>query len=878
MAPFPDNENARLEALRSCHLLDTKTESAYDDLTRLASYLCGTPIATITLIDAERQWFKSIQGLAIVETPREHSFCAHAILQFDLMVVPDATLDKRFADNPLVTGEPHIRFYAGTPLITSEGLAIGALCVIDRIPRQLTLGQEEALLMLARQASSQLELTRRIAMQEGLAAKGASAESERRRLAAIVESSADSIISNDLDGKILSWNAGAERLYGYSAAEMIGKSQSSLVPEGETGFLSDLLPTLIDQGRMENLEVVRRRKDGARIDLSLTLSLIRDSTGQPVGTSAVARDITERKRVEEALNGERRFRDAVLDTLDEGIVVCDGMGILSLFNRATREFHGLPEKMLPLEEWAKHFDLFHADGLTPMEISEIPLYHAFQGELVREAEMVIAPHSGPPRSLLATGQAIYDGRGEKIGAVVAMHDITERKQMERELKRLAAIVESSDEGIIAETLDGTIVAWNSGATRIYGYSEADMIGQHFSVLALPAEKKYFPEVIAALQRGEALQPTEVIRSRKNGARIHISLSFSPIRDDAGQMVGVSCISRDITEKKWVEAELEESEARLRRLSDAAFEGIAVTQNGVFIDANKAFAAMQGYQTVEDIIGKEIELIIDAESLPLILEKIAANDQNPYEATLQRRDGTSYIAEIRGHCSEWGGKPARITAIRDITERKQIEDKLKDVSLVLERQKQELESANAELAMLAFLDGLTGLRNRRAFDERFAEEFERAARYHAPLSLLLLDIDNFKEYNDAYGHLAGDDALRQIARVLQTLTRETDMTARYGGEEIALILPETNSDGAMQTAERLRVAIESASWDYRTVTVSIGVCTLNMGMGLREEMVAEADRALYHSKSIGKNRATHAAEISPNTLPSFLGSSTAFKLM
>ncbi|MEP6924644.1 MAG: GAF domain-containing protein [Pyrinomonadaceae bacterium] len=161
-AQLPENEAERLAALRQFEILDTEAEKVFDDLTRLAVYICKTPIALITLIDSDRQWFKSRIGLTQFETARDVSFCAHAILQTDSLIIPDALEDRRFSDNPLVTSEPHIRFYAGSPLTTSEGYKLGTLCVVDNVPRELTDGQIAALKTLSYQAMTQLELRREI--------------------------------------------------------------------------------------------------------------------------------------------------------------------------------------------------------------------------------------------------------------------------------------------------------------------------------------------------------------------------------------------------------------------------------------------------------------------------------------------------------------------------------------------------------------------------------------------------------------------------------------------------------------------------------------------------------------------------------------------
>jgi diguanylate cyclase (GGDEF)-like protein/putative nucleotidyltransferase with HDIG domain len=176
----------------------------------------------------------------------------------------------------------------------------------------------------------------------------------------------------------------------------------------------------------------------------------------------------------------------------------------------------------------------------------------------------------------------------------------------------------------------------------------------------------------------------------------------------------------------------------------------------------------------------------------------------------------------------------------------------------------LERTNIRLEALATTDGLTGLKNHRSFQDRLREEFERAQRYGAGLSVMLLDVDKFKAYNDKFGHPAGDVVLKQVAGILRATARTTDIVARYGGEEFVVILPETDTEDARAVAERYRQAIESASWPQREVTASFGVASLAPAIASASELVAEADVALYRSKQRGRNCVTHAVDY--NGLP------------
>jgi diguanylate cyclase (GGDEF)-like protein len=224
-APLPKNESSRIHALRSFQILDTPPEPSYDDITKLASYVCETSIALISLVDSDRVWFKSRIGLDISEASREISFCTHAILQPDLFIVPDTRDDERFADNPLVTGESRIRFYAAAPLVTARGEALGTICVIDQTPKTLNDRQRELLLALSRQVMVQLELHRHIKEQEKQARLMEEYQKNLKETNARLE---EAILTDDVTG-FRNTRFLHEYLTGYLASDGVHNRKISLV-------------------------------------------------------------------------------------------------------------------------------------------------------------------------------------------------------------------------------------------------------------------------------------------------------------------------------------------------------------------------------------------------------------------------------------------------------------------------------------------------------------------------------------------------------------------------------------------------------------------------------------------------------------------------
>lgn len=432
--PIPENESKRQEALAQYRILDTEPEQVFDDLTHIASLICQTPIALISLLDDYRQWFKSKVGIDANETSKEISFCGHAIQHQEILEVSNTLEDERFFDNPLVTSAPHIRFYAGVPLITSEGYPLGTLCVIDRVSKMLTPDQKDALYRLGRHVVQQIE--RRVTLQQ-VTALNDSLNQQITFNQTLLNSMVDSVITTDLDGMITSFSRGAEAMLGYQAKELIGLFSPECIHVKEEMIaradeLSKMHGTTIAPdmevflskakiGLSDEREWTYVRKDGSTLPVSLKVTAIQDPNRNTIGYLGVARDITQQKRASSKLANMAEILKHTSEMASIGGWQLDWQTQLIEWSPQMYAIHEFEKHEAPTLEQALSFYPVEARKVV---VDAIELSQKDGSTWDFEVPLVTA--KGRNIWVRSQGKAMFE-HGKPVRFVGAFQDITERK-------------------------------------------------------------------------------------------------------------------------------------------------------------------------------------------------------------------------------------------------------------------------------------------------------------------------------------------------------------------------------------------------------------------------------------------------------------------
>ncbi|HEY3331181.1 MAG TPA: diguanylate cyclase [Capsulimonadaceae bacterium] len=421
--------------------------------------------------------------------------------------------------------------------------------------------------------------------------------------------------------------------------------------------------------------------------------------------------------------------------------------------------------------------------------------------------------------------------------------------------------------------DGTIKYASPSSITVLGYTSADLVDLH-------PFKFLHPDDIFL---GQSLIDNGFLRSDKDarltlrvkrvdGEYVWLETHIVPILDDAGLPVKLISTNRDVSDRVRADIMIRDSERLFRSAVETMHGGLVVHEGEGVSLCNRRALEILGL-TENELLGRTPQdprwrLIMGsgepypADEIPAAVTMRTGVPQRDKLMGIYRPDDTVTWVSVNTDPLFHTGEPlpyAVVVSFSDITELRADAERIQHYAQVLEQRTTDLEMLNQVLSALATEDSLTGLKNYRAFHEFLTAEIRRSSRDHAPFAVVLLDVDNFKGFNDTFGHLAGDDALRTVANIIRGATREIDLIARYGGEEFVVIFPGSGVESAIAGAERLRGAIEEYNWPLRPITASFGIAIFSPGAPSAEALLAYADKALYESKRTGKNKVTVSRE-------------------
>jgi PAS domain S-box-containing protein len=662
--PVPPDEPARLEALLTHDILDTPPEGEFDEITALAAEICGTPIALITLVDETRQWFKSRVGLEVTETPREVAFCSHTICGQHVFLVTDAAADPRFAQNPLVLQEPNIRFYAGAPLLTANGEALGTLCVIDRVPRELTALQQRALEVLSRQVMRQMQYRQQVRKMQRAEAL----------IQAVMNGTSDAVYVKDRAGRYLLFNEGGARLVERPAEQVIGLDDTALFTPAEAQQVRGMDLEIMNTGKSLTQEEVLTTAGMVRT-YSSTKAPYRDEAGRILGVVGISRDITDRKLAEKSQReSEVLFRE-MADNIGEIFYSFDVINDRLLYaNNAYEHIWGRSIQSI-YEKPASYMDAIVPEDLP----AAVAAYEQQLSGGETNVEFRIVRPDGEIRWVHEHAVPVVDvlGRVERI--VGTMRDVTDRRRNDEKIReneeRFRLISRATNEVIWDLDIATEHLWWNEQFHVCFGYSPS-----HFSY-TLDAWK----DLVHPADREAAISSfSEAIESdveswvcdyrfrREDGSYANIQDRGYIKRDADGRAVRMIGSMSDQTQRMLVEEKLREQATLLDKAQDAI---LVRDLNNNILFWNPSAERLYGW-TEEEVLGRNIHQALYRDETSFFAAVAQTLEEGEWTGVLNQvsKDGMELIVEGRWTLvRDDQGRPKSILSINtDITERRRLE--------------------------------------------------------------------------------------------------------------------------------------------------------------------------------------------------------------
>ena len=678
-APLRRDEAAALAALNLLQVLDSEAEPEFDALVQAASAVCQAPVSLISLIDAERQWFKSSFGLpGLAETPREIAFCAHAVLGDGILEVPDATLDSRFADNPLVLGDPGIRFYAGAPLQDSQGHKLGTLCVIDRQPRQLSAAQRQALLCIASAVMAALERHRQV--------HGAQAAMQAVAQAALVQQySPDAIVGFDRDGAIVRWNRAAEQLFGYTAQAVTGcLARMLLSPSEQANVFRD--GTAQDLQAPQTFDVVCESAAGEPLPVAVTWVPAPNIGDQPAGATAFIRDLRPQQLATRRLAAsEARFR-ALSNSSPLGVFHVDHDGACTYTNRRWQQIYGLGPDQALGSGWAANVSAGDRGKIGAA------WRHAVLTQSELAIEYAVRRPDGSLRQVQARARPVADDEDGAPGFVGTIEDITERCEMQARLAEndelLRRLYEATPAMLHSMDDQGHLLTVSDAWLGRLGFQRSEVIGRPMTDF-MTAESRELAsgQLLRKLFDTGRCDAMPCAMRHRDGTVVEV-LASAILDRRPGQPLRSLAVLEDVTLRRQAERQLDEQRRRLDNILQATRVGIWEWNIATGeIHVNDRSAALIG-QTAESLAGQSIGVRVevthpdDRERATRAMQRHFAGETDFYEVDtrVRHRDGPWVWIESRGRVMSRTpeGKPGWMFGTHlDISARKALEREVQD---------------------------------------------------------------------------------------------------------------------------------------------------------------------------------------------------------
>lgn len=814
----PDNEKNRLQALIDLGLLDSEAEERFDQLTRLAASYFNVKICLVSLVDIDRQWFKSKVVLDACETSRDISFCGHAILQNEIMMVPDSRKDHRFQNNPLVTGEPYVIFYAGAPLSTLDGYKVGTLCLIDDNPRTLDSKQLAAL----RDFADVIEREINNLSQRQL-------ELERHEFAVrthhMLSVFPDIVFIIGNDFRYVASN-NHQDLY-LPQSDFIGRKISEVLPHDIALLFENSIKQAFEKNELVAfnyiLQVAELQKhfEARAKPISATEALV------------VVRNTTE----DHARRADLERLSMVAKQTTNAVIITDIDKKVLWVNDAFEKISG--------------YSLYEIIGKSPgavLQGSETnpetirTMREAYKNKESYSVDIINYNKNGNPYWVRIVCNPWFDNSGELKGYIAIQSDINQEieniKQIQRNQTLLNAVIDANSIGTWILNLQTRTLEINENWAKILGYTLRELMPVDMDTwqnLTHPDDLKKCLKMFEEYDKGLINYYESPIRMKhKKGEWVWIRTRGSiTTRTEDGKAEFSLGTHLDINAQMIAEANLKEQYDYMQMIFENMIDGV------VIVDFNRKIQLFN--PSSELIFGYSHKEMIN-QNIKILLPDF---DEIPHDGRLQyteanRKNGEAFPMEIGVVESKYNRETIFVGMLRDVTERK-----------------------NAEEAIhkLAYFDGLSGLPNRRLMFDRLQQALLKSIRHKTHMAIIFIDFDNFKQINDSLGHDVGDLLLKEISMRLSGLVRESDTVARLGGDEFILILEDLDSllDIALCQAESVAEGVKAQlnkPYELNGIvyagSCSIGIAIANEESIMAAELLKQADLAMYQAKLAGKN--------------------------